>query len=1021
MRGWCVISLLLLASLALSQTTHITYSSTDAIFPNPERGTYIGYDRASEASPLSLSSLRQLSAQNITLINPTYYLDAFVNSDLSSAELSLLQTDLDNFRKAGLKAILRFAYTHSESDPSAPDAPLNIVLRHLEQLRPILQQNADVIVTLQAGFIGAWGEWHHSYNGLDTSAVAREAIIRQELADLPTDRTVQIRTVRFKQAIFGTTPLSASEAYSGDDNSRVGFHDDALLGSWDSQGLYWLTGTIGDTNRTRPYLQAETRYTPMGGECYATDQLGSLVTCANVEGEMSRMHWSYFHRDWQPDVIAYLQNNGCFDEIDRRLGYRYVLQSADITGAIQPGGAFSLTLQITNAGWAALFNPRPVEILLRNQSDGTIYIATLPDDPRTWAPGSTTQVNATIGIPSTMPSGSYELLLNLPDGYASLHDRPEYAIRLANPNLWDGSTGYNDLLTSVSIDPSAGGQSYSGNQFFQPQGGVVTPPPVSDIPSLISPAANAINVPTSVRLFWHAGAHATSYLVQVSDDSQFSTFALNDSSVTDTTRLVSGLGSNRIYFWRVKSQGPTGQNGFSSTWSFTTVTVAGPTGSFSASPSTLPPGGGTVTLTWSSTNADSATITPGIGPVGAQGSTTTNVAASTTFTLTLIGASRRTYTAAVTVSSLVLPDIPVTIAPSQGQRNVPTTTTCLWRSAAHASSYQVQVSDDSTFGIVTVNDSTLTDTSRQVAGLGTNRIYFWRVRAHGTAGWSSFSPTVQFTTADRPSPAGGLTADPDTLPTGGGVSTLSWTSSNADSASIDGGIGSVALQGNRSVSLSDSRTYTLTLYGSTTVRYSVHIVVLSTQPPDIPLGYNPSDGQINVPLSTILRWHPVSRAERYHLQVSDDPSFPRYFIDDSTVTDTAHQVSGLDYDHTYYWRVNAIGTGGVSAYSSVRSFTTGRQLLPGGTGGNANFDLEQNYPNPFNTATTILVRVTVPGHVNVAVFNTLGRCVAQLVDADLPVGAYPLRFEGRNLASGMYFCHAQMGLTNIVKRMILIK
>ena len=62
-------------------------------------------------------------------------------------------------RAAGFKCILRFAYTKvQQATPPYNDAPLSRVLMHIEQLRPVVQANEDVVLVLQAGFIGTWGE-----------------------------------------------------------------------------------------------------------------------------------------------------------------------------------------------------------------------------------------------------------------------------------------------------------------------------------------------------------------------------------------------------------------------------------------------------------------------------------------------------------------------------------------------------------------------------------------------------------------------------------------------------------------------------------------------------------------------------------------------------------------------------------------------------------------------------------------------------------------------------------------------
>ncbi|MBK8663005.1 MAG: fibronectin type III domain-containing protein [Ignavibacteriales bacterium] len=60
--------------------------------------------------------------------------------------------------------------------------------------------------------------------------------------------------------------------------------------------------------------------------------------------------------------------------------------------------------------------------------------------------------------------------------------------------------------------------------------------------------------------------------------------------------------------------------------------------------------------------------------------------------------------------------------------------------------YQFQVSTDSLFGTLFVNDTTLIDTSRIVNGLGYLTKYFWRVRAQNQTGWGDWSETWKFTT-----------------------------------------------------------------------------------------------------------------------------------------------------------------------------------------------------------------------------------------------------------------------------------
>ena len=165
---------LLLASLILvavyccqtlqAQTFHqVTYQGHDSVICNPERG-FMHFSTASSGGPynyLNINTLQGYRAQGITLIHRYYYIDEFVSSDISGDFLLGMKNDFEVLRQAGCKAVIRFAYCESMDKPYG-DAPLDRVLRHIEQLKPLLQQNSDVILVVQAGFIGAWGEWYYT-------------------------------------------------------------------------------------------------------------------------------------------------------------------------------------------------------------------------------------------------------------------------------------------------------------------------------------------------------------------------------------------------------------------------------------------------------------------------------------------------------------------------------------------------------------------------------------------------------------------------------------------------------------------------------------------------------------------------------------------------------------------------------------------------------------------------------------------------------------------------------------------
>ena len=124
--------------------------------------------------------IRRFLADGVTVGQMYCYLTDFADRPLPAEKLALLQESFDLMRQNGVKALLRFAY---EKDyPANTNGPTkDQILRHIGQLKEIVQKNADVIYVLQAGFIGAWGEWHSAAHIRPDDLGARAEIDRKSV------------------------------------------------------------------------------------------------------------------------------------------------------------------------------------------------------------------------------------------------------------------------------------------------------------------------------------------------------------------------------------------------------------------------------------------------------------------------------------------------------------------------------------------------------------------------------------------------------------------------------------------------------------------------------------------------------------------------------------------------------------------------------------------------------------------------------------------------------------------------
>lgn len=474
----------------------ITYKESDSDFVNPERGFYrVAETYAKRYQPLNVAQmkawrgLQQADDGNYKVYSSLVFrdivLESFTNTALPQSLLDNISSDFAAAREAGMKLILRFAYTvktHSGSCPEGficppyGDASKEIVLQHIAQLKPLLQQNADVIACMQMGFVGVWGENYYSDYFGDPSSNGNGKLIDENWQDkfevlkalldaLPKNRMIQVRTPQMKQrfvygvnASTGSVALTDAEAFTGLSKARIGFHNDCFLSSPDDYGTFDDYGNSSSPRQSaaavlRQYAMDDSKFVVVGGET-CDDTYSPQNDCENAgkaQTEMRNMHYSFLNCAYNNDVNNDWQTGGCMEEIKKDLGYRFVLLNAIYPDdAVEAGKQFSFTLNISNTGYASPYNERPAKIIMRNKSDGQEFSFDTNIDVRKWFRGRFAE-KVIITTGTQMPAGDYSIFLFLPDKYESIANRSEYAIRIANENVWESATGYNSLGFSIAI------------------------------------------------------------------------------------------------------------------------------------------------------------------------------------------------------------------------------------------------------------------------------------------------------------------------------------------------------------------------------------------------------------------------------------------------------------------------------------------------------------------------------------------------------------------------------------------
>jgi len=92
----------------------------------------------------------------------------------------------------------------------------------------------------------------------------------------------------------------------------------------------------------------------------------------------------------------------------------------------------------------------------------------------------------------------------------------------------------------------------------------------------------------------------------------------------------------------------------------------------------------------------------------------------------------------------------------------------------------------------------------------------------------------------------------------------------------------------------------------------------------------------------------------------------------------------------------------------------------------SSYSLLQNYPNPFNPVTKLRYDLPENSHVNITIFDILGREVKTIVNQYQNAGHRSITWNatndrGHSVSAGVYLYRIQAGNYTLAKKMVLLK
>ncbi|MCM1403915.1 MAG: DUF4832 domain-containing protein [Prevotella sp.] len=357
--------------------------------------------------------------------------------ELTEAALEKLEANIQKLYDNEKCAVVRFAYDNfnglADQEPSEA-----MILKHIEQISPILNRYPHTITAIEVGLVGKWGEMH-------SSQLANPATISKLIDKFLTctqEIPILVRTPKMIYDYLGIK-LSDLDHYHIDQKSpayRLGIFNDGYLGSSSDLGTY--------TKREQEiaWLSQQTTHLPYGGEAVHVDE--KMIKLENCLDEMRQIHLSYLNYEWnnittqqiwattfatkvlkneanhyqltQPRSLMTVQRY-----LENRMGYRFLVTNRKIKVNHQK---IQITMCVTNVGFGNLTKTAHGTIILQNQDNQTFYYSVTD---------FTGQGNYSIEFEHELATGKYKI-------YYCPHldvkeNHPYYTIAFANEQMYDAT------------------------------------------------------------------------------------------------------------------------------------------------------------------------------------------------------------------------------------------------------------------------------------------------------------------------------------------------------------------------------------------------------------------------------------------------------------------------------------------------------------------------------------------------------------------------------------------------------
>ena len=397
------------------------------------------------------------------------------DAPLTDAMKADVKRYLSETRRNGGSIIVRIGYTWSESLGCEP-SDFDVLLGHVRDLSAIMSYFDDVIVGVEAGVAGPWGEMHSSDY---CRPEYMKRILKTYCETLPQSISILVRTPNYIASFAGTNAAGtvAMLPFKDKNLQRFGMYNDGYLGTWWDYGTWsgpWkreLGLTLLSSFDNHPY-GGELAYVGLDWIQKNRERTRELFDPArwNIVEDWYRTHLSYLRNggdrkhplckfiagltfnaatykfDGMPDLTEY-EGSDLHKFMLDHMGYRFVVRDAKIPKTLRRGGNASIALDVENTGFGRLLLPSRIDVML---ASGTAsHVIPARGDVSSIPGGTKRRVEIPFRVPPNINPGNYSAFLRVsaPLKDEKPGDMPRRPVRFANVGMWNDEFKANGIGT----------------------------------------------------------------------------------------------------------------------------------------------------------------------------------------------------------------------------------------------------------------------------------------------------------------------------------------------------------------------------------------------------------------------------------------------------------------------------------------------------------------------------------------------------------------------------------------------